>query len=373
MSEYRNKILEKLVSIPSYYPNVAGIKQCEEYIKKILDDIGTESTDTEIIQGNIIFSINRDAQETIAVLLHYDTIFPLNNNDSSSSNLLRKGGNLYGLGVTSAKAAIASVLATLKKNKEYTPTKNIKVIFSCDETTGSLNGTQNLVKNYLEKVRADMYWIPDCADAYISIGAYHVIPISIKFEGIGGHPAYYNIPNDKNVILSLSDLLVSISASFEIIEKQYTEKELKPIMSITGVKSFEQPNIIPSSVEVYLDLRLPPDGSDIKNIIKPLLLSIRANSMFKDLTINYYNGFLSELSSGIVKEFLNAAYSIIGSRVDVKVERGSHDGAFYGYKLNKPVLGFLPGGHNLHTKDEYVEEKSLDNIEKIFEKFMYGF
>ena len=373
MSENREKILKKLISIPSYYPNIAGIKECEQFIKESLDQIGIPGTRVETLDGNIIFFLDqKSAEKTVAILLHYDTIPPFNPNDLTELALSKDGLNLHGLGVTSAKAAIASILASLERNKKRTPAKNLKIIFSCDETTGSFNGTQNLVKNYLEKVSADMYWIPDCTDSYVSIGTYHVIPIHIRLEGIGGHPAYQVIPSDKNVLFATTRLLESVTKAFKHIESLYGEKDLKPVLSVTGVKFFERANVIAKNADIYLDLRFPPDEINIDDLIEPLIMNIKANPLFASLDADHYHGFLSEFSSDIVRDFLDTAQAIMGKKIDIKVELGSHDGAFYGYKLQRPVLGYLPGGKNLHTKDEFLTEEPLNAIEKIFEKFIYG-
>lgn len=373
MFENRNKILKKLISIPSYYPNVAGIKECEQFIKEFLDQIGIRDACVENVDGNIIFSLEqKGVEETVAILLHYDTIPPFNSNDPTELVLSKDGLNLHGLGVTSAKASIASILTSLDRNKKQIPTKNLKIIFSHDETMGSPNGTQNLIKNYLEKVSADMYWIPDCTDSYISIGTYHVIPIHIRLVGIGGHPAHQVIPSDKNVFLAATRLLESIMRDFKRIESLYAKEDLGPVLSITGVKIFEQPNIIAKNADIYLDLRFPPDEINLDNLIGPLLTIIKASPLFASLDTDHYHGFLSEFSSDIVRNFLDTVQDILGKKIDTKIELGSHDGAFYGYKLRKPVLGFLPGGKNLHTKDESLTEEPLDAIEKIFEKFIYG-
>lgn len=373
MSENREKILKKLISIPSYYPNIDGIKECEQFIKESLDQIGIPGSCVETVDGNIIFYLNqKSAEKAVAILLHYDTIPPFNSNDPTELLLSKDGLNLRGLGVTSAKAAIASILTSLERNKKRTPTKNLKIIFSRDETTGSFNGTQNLVKNYLEKVSADMYWIPDCTDSYVSIGTYHVIPIHIRLEGIGGHPAYQVIPSDKNVLFATTRLLESIMKEFKHIEILYGEKDLKPILSITGVKFFERANVIAKNSDIYLDLRFPPNEMKIDDLIEPLIMNIKNNPLFASLDTDCYHGFLSEFSSDIVRDFLDTAQTITGKKIEIKVEPGSHDGAFYGYKLQRPVLGYLPGGKNLHTKDESLTEEPLDAIEKIFEKFIYG-
>jgi len=372
MSKYRDKILQKLVSIPSYYPNIVGIKRCENFIEKTLTEIKNENSTVEIIQGNIIFSVNsNNNKETVAILLHYDTTPHFEESVSDDLDLIKKDGYFYGLGVTSAKAAIASIISALKINKDRIPLKNLKIIFSCDETIGSLNGTKNLVKNYLKKVSADLYWIPDCTDSYLSIGTYNVVSVCIGLEGDGGHPAYNIISESKNVIFSLKHLLVLITKNFKLIENKYINKKLKPVLSITGVKSFEQPNIIPTNAEVYLDLRLPPDELNVKDVIGQLLVEIKKESLLKSLDVNYYNGFSSELSSKIAKEFIYTAQKIINNKLETNIELGSHDGAFYGYKLKKPVVGFLPGGKNLHAKNECVHESSLDNIEKLFKYFLY--
>ena len=372
MSKYRDKIFQRLVSIPSYYPHVAGIKRCQHFIERTLIEIKNKKSTIEIIQGNIIFTIeSSNNNETVAILLHYDTTPPFEESVTNDLDLIKKNGYYYGLGVTSAKAAIASIISALKANKDRLPSKNLKVIFSCDETIGSINGTRNLVKNYLKQVSADLYWIPDSTDSYLSIGTYNVVSVCVKLAGNGGHPAYGDIPEEKKVLTSVKHLLTLINENFKLIENKYFDKKLKPKLSITGVKSFERPNIIPASAEIYLDLRLPPDKSDVKDTVSQLLADLKKEPLLNSLDVDYYNGFSSEQSSEIFKEFIHSVQKTIDNKIKTNVELGSHDGAFYGYKLKKPVIGFLPGGKNLHAKDECVPERSLDNIEKLFKHFFY--
>lgn len=43
MSRYRDNILEKIVSIPSYYPNITGVALCEKFIEKTITEIGIKN------------------------------------------------------------------------------------------------------------------------------------------------------------------------------------------------------------------------------------------------------------------------------------------------------------------------------------------
>lgn len=368
MFNQREKILRDLISISSYYPNISGLEECKNYIEKILRNIKIANSSVEVIDGNIIFFIDsKESERTMGILLHYDTIPPIGGSPKSFS---KDSEAVFGLGVTSAKGAIAAVLANLIKNQDTVSKNKIRIIFSCDESIGSIRGTRNLIDNYPEKIDADIYWIPDCANSYISIGSYHVSTLKVNFVGLGGHPAYTRITDEENVMSVIPKIIDLLKKEFDRIKDIYLKKEYQPVLSITGIRAFSQPNIIPDKLEVFLDLRIPPD-IEKDAIVDGLLSMLRKMPFYKDAQLEYYPGFMSQINLKVVDGFIKNIESMFNKKLEKKIEYGSHDGAYYGYKLKKPVIGFLPGGCSLHTDNEYLKTGSLDAVEKLFQKITY--
>ncbi len=362
----RINILKKLVSIPSYEEHSEGRCAVRDYIFNFLLKLKSESDSLEMVDNNIIFSKKGTKLGKISLILHYDTVKGVN-------NLLKsKNGNYYGLGVTSAKAALATVLNVIYAQRRLKPTQGYNLIVTCDEVTGSTNGTINLVNNYYEKITSDFVWIPDCTDKYISIGSFSTLCISIHLKGKGGHPVYTSVKKESSAIHGSCQLITNLEDFFETISNKYSVGNYSPIFSITSVKICDQPNILPSNGEITLDLRIHPSLS-VTQLVHDIRKFLLKNKIVNSINHKYYEGFIVDAKNKYVEDFIKKACSIKsnGLNLKTKVERGSHDAVYWAVTKGIPVIGYLPGGENLHKKNECVSKAKLDELEKLFKILIY--
>lgn len=341
------ELLQNLLQFNSNPSNPRELERCREYLKKELRAIETTRGELTEIQGNLIFDTGVENDETLAILLHYDVI-----KHDNSCEFKIEDGFYIGTGVTSAKGAIAAIIVGLEElnNTE----KHIKLILTKDETTGSHEGTKYLVNNHEDVVEADHYWIPDCTDQYISIGNYHILAACIRVKGDGGHPAYDTIDRNTNV-----ECIKVVNSIEEIIEEYKSRYGDDLIANITTINSGEKPNMVPKMGEITVEFRLHPthDYEVVEESLKNRLENISPSINFD---IKELPGFLIESPNDV--ELIQKLRK--KQNIPVKIEKGNHDGAVIGYKMGKPIIGFLPGGESLHTPQEKVKIENISNIKQ---------
>ncbi|MFT4304573.1 MAG: M20 family metallopeptidase [Candidatus Woesearchaeota archaeon] len=311
------------------------------------------------INGNIVFIANYsliEPSETIGVIVHYDILYNKNN----LYKLKIENNYCFGAGISSAKGAIYQIINTLK-NSKICNNKKLKIIFTKDETTGSKEGTKYLVDNYEKIIDADYYWIPDCTDKFISIGCYNILVHHILIFGDGGHPIYSKIKNNTNIETAKKILL--LNEKIKKLNRNYSEENVLINFISTEVKN--KNNIVPSTGEITIEYRINPK-------IKFIQLKKKINSIYNNLKIKknsklIFNGYLSrtQKSNNLIKIIKRQC-----PKVKKEIEKGNHDGAYIGFKLKKEVIGFLPGGKNLHMPTECVNMETLSRVGKIFQELI---
>jgi len=341
------RLLEDLVKIKSYQSSPSEMKKCKNFLKTKLRDLEVPNSTIRDVNDNIILDIDADSNETLGILLHYDVL-----EHSKKPEFEEENGFYKGVGVTSAKGALAAIIQALEEVEEFE--RNLKLIITKDETTGSHEGTRHLVENHQGLIEADYYWIPDCTDQYISIGNYHILAAHIDIEGDGGHPAYDKINNNTN--LECIKAAEKIQSQIEKEEKRYGSDVIANIISMKSSDTF---NKVPEKAHMIVEFRLHPSHSykELKQRLEETLEQINASI---DFEIDAYPGFVIDNPEEI--ELIDQFKEEHGK--SLKIEKGNHDGAVIGCKMEKPVIGFLPGGENLHTYQEKVKKRNLEKIRK---------
>lgn len=348
--------LKKIISIKSYQGNDVELENCKDLISNELKSLKIPDSKFYEVNNNIIFVINdslTNNSKSIGILLHYDVL----RFDDKYYNFQTKNNKYYGIGVTSAKGAIAEIISILKSAK-ISRYKKIKLIFTKDETSGSLEGTQYLVNSHRDLIEADYYWIPDCSNEFISIGCYHTMLHEILISGDGGHPVYDDILDNTN--LKIAKILLELNEYFDDIKNKYNPEDL--LITFISIKVDDKSNIVPANGKIKIEFRLNPViFTDIT------LFSRQINDIYErfNIKLSYENSLFGYYNK---PDFSNELLDIIHNKfpsIKLKIEKGNHDGAYLGFKLNKEVIGFLPGGEHLHSSEEYVNKKNISEIGEI--------
>ena len=354
-----DNFLKKLIEIKSFHPNFKELIKCKELIKNELLKLNIPDSKMYDIKDNLIYVINNSLKkefETIGILLHYDV---LSFKQKDCYKLSENNEYYFGVGVTSAKGAISAIISALKE-EEITKDKKIRIVFTKDETIGSKEGAIFLTDNKRYLIESDYYWLPDCTDKFISIGCYNIIVCKIKVNSKGGHPAYNKIT--ENINLKTAKMIINLKNEFDILISKYHKKEILINFISTEIKNKE--NIIPDSGELVVEIRLTPKKNF--EILKNEIHNIFERAGIKNVKLVEYPGFY-------IKNKNNTLINIIkkqGFGLNTQIEYSNHDGSYIGYKLNGSVIGFLPGGENLHRYNEKVKKENINKIKKIFKNII---
>ncbi|HBF86749.1 MAG TPA: dipeptidase PepV [Clostridiales bacterium] len=156
MSDYLNSIktdLKKLISFPSVegapekdMPFGKGVHDALSFALSRAEELGFETKNYDNYIGEAVYG---DGEEVLAVLVHLDVV-PAGDEKAwkyPPFSGTETDGKIYGRGATDDKGPAITCLYALKalKDEGYIPKKKIKLIFGCNEESGS-----KCIKHYKE-------------------------------------------------------------------------------------------------------------------------------------------------------------------------------------------------------------------------------
>ena len=137
-------LLTQLAGIESHTEDKAGVDRVGSVLARELSALGAHVTmDAQTVTGDhVVGTLNAGAGSPIVLILHMDTVYP-------AGTLARRpvrieDGRLYGPGVYDMKASHVIALYALRALRELTdtPQREIRVLFTSDEETGSHTSRQ---------------------------------------------------------------------------------------------------------------------------------------------------------------------------------------------------------------------------------------
>lgn len=142
MVKYKHEILELLAGIIAI-PSVKGKaelnmpygKDVFRALMYMLDQAERMDLESVNLFGHMGYASYGTGKETIGILTHLDVVPPGDGWDTDPYTATIKDGRVYGRGAVDNKGAAAAALIALYALKEncFTPGKQIKVFFGCDE------------------------------------------------------------------------------------------------------------------------------------------------------------------------------------------------------------------------------------------------
>lgn len=347
------ELTKKLISIPSYVDKQNDEKQIGKFLYNYLKNnlkwlkvYKQKVTNTRI---NIIATKNSDPQ--LVFICHMDTVRP----SGSKKRMLTpqiKENKLYGLGATDMKGGLAAALIACE---EVSQTKNIALIFDCDEEY-YFKGIKKVLEEY--QFRPKLVICPEPTNLEIINGCRGVI--EIEFECIG-KTAHAGTPQKGiNAIEKAVRLVV-------LLRKEMINNDLKELgtttvnlSAINGARLQDgkiviQANAVADIAKVLLDIRSANPNINAKKILKKITI-IGKRGIIKDLKV----------FEKTIKE----------SKVKAKYRKDLGKGGFYEAALVSnawkcPAISFGPSpSEKAHQVDEYVDIKSLKTTKVIFSSFI---
>ena len=234
-------------------------------------EIPFQRKDNNIWATNKHFDIQKP---TLLLNSHHDTVHPNQGYTRNPYSPDIEDGKLYGLGSNDAGGALVSLIACFthfynQENLDY----NLLMVASAEEENAGKKSLRYLIPD-LPKIDVAIVGEPTLMDLAIAEKGLVVFDLSLK--GTASHAAH---PNEDNPLMKLPKLLKAI----EELEFDKVSPLLGPVKAtLTQVNAGSQHNVVPSEVNMVLDVRVNEcySNKEIEQIIKSSLdCEVKARSL----------------------------------------------------------------------------------------------
>ena len=279
LSEDVIALLMQLIEIPSFSGEESATA---DSIQNWLDNKGV---DTKRIQNNV-YAFNKHfdpAKPNLLLNSHHDTVRPNKayTRDPHKAEVI--DGMLFGLGSNDAGGALVSLLGLFThfyamESLSY----NLIIAATAEEESSGPNGLNILLKDLPE---IDVAIVGEPTQMQLAIAEKGLVVFDAVVKGTAGHAAH---PNNDNPIMKSVDVI----NWFEQLKFDRISDVLGPVkLTITQIEAGSQHNVVPSQVNMVLDVRVNESYSnqEIAEIVgqapcevTPRSLRLQSSSINKD-------------------------------------------------------------------------------------------
>lgn len=366
-----NELLSSLVSIRSVFPNEKMISDfLNEWAKKQKNCTVTRQLVQEN-RHNIIIKKAAKNPSGKAILLagHMDTVPVVEGwkNDPFTPQI--EGGRLIGLGAWDMKAGDSVLLKCLEK---FDPTNfDIIVAFTVDEENYSAGAHHLIDGGFCDKVAYVMVPEPGFThgDSGITIGRTGRASFIVKILGKSAHGSF---PQEGvNAITQAARFLDAVAELKFAHDEDMGHTTLYPRF----IHSLAQGFSVPDVCELEVDCKLVPNDTP-ESVLAALqklaaelhskkVLLHRPDITFKPRPTPFCSPYKLDRTSHFVQLCENEVKKVKGKAV-VFIRESVADECIYVERLKVPTVCIGPSGGNAHQANEYVELKSVDDLETIY-------
>ncbi len=346
---------KQFISIPSTKENPTALKQVLELAKKQVAEYTIERFEKNGVHSFLAYNTKTRPKKFKVILDAHLDVVPAKD---SQYKQRESGGKLYGRGTYDMKSAAAAEILVFK---EMAKKVNYPVALQIvtDEEIGGFNGA----KHQLEQgVKCDFMIAGEGTDFGINNKAKGIIWFRVLTSGRTGHGAY--LWNGENAIWKMKKFL-------DILEKKYpvpSKEAWQTTVNLSRIETANQTfNKIPDNCVVSLDMRyIPEESKTILNDLKRLLPA----EFQLEIEEKEPAHFTAEKNPYIIK-LQQATKKITGKLPPTVAKHGGSDVRHY-TAAGCAGVTFGPVGVGLHTDNEWVNIKSLEDYYLILKDFLLG-
>ena len=329
------ELLKDLISIESFSFNEHNTaNRIEDWFKT--QNILFKRVKNNVFAYNKFFDNNKP---TILLNSHHDTVRPNKGYTLDPFLSKIKSGKLYGLGSNDAGGALVSLIAVftyfyMRENLKY----NIIILASAEEECSGENGISSIIP-LLPKINFAIIGEPTLMNMAVAEKGLIVFDLIIK--GTASHAAHEN--NNNPIIKSIEVLKWIENLSF----KRKSNLLGNTKATVTQINSGNQHNVVPSELNMVLDVRVNDKYSN-KEIYEKLKKYAPCEIIPRSLNLNSSS---IDLNSPIVK-----------SGESLKIKTYGSPTLSDQSKISFPSIKIGPGdSKRSHTADEFIY---IDEIKK---------
>lgn len=359
-------ILIDLLKFKSITPQDDGAM---EYIANLMNDFEAKHLEVCGVK-NLILTKKFGDGVNLCFAGHIDVVHPGVGWQSDPFNPVIKDGFIYSRGTQDMKSGVAAFLSACKHTAKFDGT--LTVILTSDEEGDGIYGTNEALK-YLEKncslpnfaVVAE----PTCDKIMgdtIKIGRRGSINGQIIINGTQGHAAYPQ--KCINPVHQLAKVFADFAGhDLDMGSKFFTSSKIV-ITDIRG--GMELTNVTPGSVKIMFNVRNSDLSSyeDVQKYVKKVFDGL-------DYTLNLKQGskpFLTNENSKIVQLITNSIEKICNLTPALSTGGGTSDARYFA-QFGVPVVEFGVINDRIHSINERVSIKEVEQLESVFEDLIAKF
>jgi acetylornithine deacetylase/succinyl-diaminopimelate desuccinylase-like protein len=367
------EILRQMVGINSVFPNEAKLGSfLESYLKRE----GFKVQRHYISSGRFNLLAERGTgKSSILFYGHMDTVPLYGNWKSDPLTLTQNGDRLYGVGSCDMKGGIAAMLDAVSQVDE----RKIKILLASDE--------ENISKGAWMAVQQKKRWFFDVDLAIscepgdskhytgganvVTIGRRGRTVIAIDVKGLSSHGA--NAQRGINAIDEAAKIAESIR-KFKLVYHRKLGWENVFVRNIHGESTSLS---VPDKAHLELDIQLVPPSTvaSSKKRVEDLIKSMYESGRLHDLTkvsvyvkkreTPYIEPYVNEVKSKTIRRLLKIVRETIGTP---RLNYGSSvaDDNILFNALDVHVVTIGPRGGNIHSQNEWISERSLNDLVKLY-------
>lgn len=357
--------LKDMVGISS----VSGYEQgMTDYILGKSQALGGQVTE---LDGNLAVHIPGEDREKVFFLSgHMDTVPPTDEWSSEPLKLQADPNDpdrLIGLGSSDMKSGLAIMLGLQEQLQNSTPPKDIWMLFSKNEET-DLSGSKKLAE-WLDQEVTGYYktlggLILEPTNSYfVGVGHRGDTLWTARASGPGGH-ASQDFNDDKPPIEKIGDMLHSLPVLRKQWSAEYSDDLLgSPSINPTILRAGETDNVVPTTTEMVLNLRVTPK-------LVEALPRIR-DSLAQRFDVDITQSWSPKPSVCSSKEQIYKTLKATMPAAEMRSFPGVTEQSSY---ASVPMLIYGPGDINaMHQPDEWVDistiQKCAANVIRVIQNF----
>jgi len=276
----------------------------------------------------------------------------------------RDGDRLYARGAQDMKVS-ALVEAQVFRELAGALPYPLALQLVTDEEVGGRNGTLHQIE---QGVSGEFVIIGEHSGLRIVTDSKGMITATLRAVGRSGHSAYPWLAD--NALVKLQRSLVNLLAAYPAA----TAEAWRTTVNVARIETPNQArNQIPALAEAWLDIRFPPEDTDLNGKTVQEVAAYLAAYCEPGVTPVVHHADPPHHADQHRPEILRLQQVVRnqGYRADFLRKHGAADGRFY-YQRGTDAVIFGVGGDGLHGPDEYADTSTITPYYRALKEFLHN-
>ncbi|HWR60984.1 MAG TPA: ArgE/DapE family deacylase [Clostridia bacterium] len=361
-------MLKDMIAIPSVTGNEGKLA---EYIEKKLIGFGLDKVRKQQVEEgryNVIAELNGVLPGKTTLLTgHMDTVAPGAGWETDPFEAVEKDGRIYGRGANDMKAGISVILELariISKNRNDFSGK-ILIALVCDEEAYSA-GVIELLK---EGIKADFGLSAEPEYNAMLIGAVGKILIKADIEGKSAHAAQPQCGT--NAIEDAGRFLAGMESLGSFAHERMGRHPYVTLKISGGPEGYCM--VVPEHCTILINKHTVP-GESREAVLESMEKLVRNKNLKSKFRFSverpFYPPYEVSEEHKSVKLLCEIYQKVTGRELPVAYGDGVCDNNYLVPEAGIPTVCLGPSGANMHSGNEWVEVKQIEDILKIYMHFL---